>query len=199
MSDHYYSSKPSSITDQREIITELRGQSFRFLSDAGVFSKKGIDQGSRILIESLDIEDQSDVLDLGCGYGPIGISVAKIFSTSNVTMVDINQRAIELAKENAALNRVTERVTIFPSDGFQEVTGLYHHIITNPPIRIGKKQIYDFFEKARDYMNPNGKLWIVIRKQQGASSAVRKLEEVYDKVEVVTKDKGYWILVAQCR
>lgn len=199
MSDHYYSSKPSSITDQREIITELRGQSFRFISDAGVFSKKGIDQGSRILIESLDVENQSKVLDLGCGYGPIGISVAKLFPTSNVTMVDINQRAVELAKENAALNRVKEQVAIFSSDGFQEVTGSYHHIITNPPIRIGKKQIYDFFEQAREYLQPQGKLWIVIRKQQGASSAKKKLEEVYDEVEVVTKDKGYWILVAQRR
>lgn len=198
MSDHYYSSKPSSVTDYRKITTSLRGQTLTFLTDAGVFSKKGIDFGSRLLIESVDLSLTDRVLDLGCGYGPIGISLAKAHPKLIVTMVDINERAVELARKNAQKNGVQNQVEIYQSDGFSRVDGMFHHVITNPPIRIGKQKIYQFFEDAKSFLYPGGKLWIVIRKQQGAASAKVKLEELYEEVEVFAKEKGYWIVVAKC-
>lgn len=196
MNDHYFSSKPTSKSDSQKIIANLRGNSVHFLSDSGVFSKKGIDMGSRILIETVHLENVHTLLDLGCGYGPIGISLAKSSPNIEVTMVDINERAVELAKINAEKNGVIDRMRIVQSDGFSQVEGVFDSIVTNPPIRIGKQRIYEFFEQARNFLNPGGNFWVVIRKQQGAASAKKKLEELYDDVQVVRKEKGYWIIVA---
>ncbi|WP_422658465.1 class I SAM-dependent methyltransferase [Paenibacillus sp. EC2-1] len=193
---HYYSNQPVTGHDRRELETVLRGSKFKFISDAGVFSKSGVDYGSKVLIEALEIPSQSTVLDVGCGYGPIGLSVARLAMEGHVTMIDINSRAVELAKENAKLNGISN-VTILQSDLFEGVQGKkFDIVITNPPIRAGKETVHKIFEQAYEHLNDRGQLWIVIQKKQGSPSAKAKLESLFSHVEEVTKDKGYRIFKA---
>lgn len=197
MSQHYYSQQPEARHDRRTLSTVLRGKTLRFTSDAGVFSKGDIDHGSRVLIEAMDIPDGSAVLDVGCGYGPIGISAAFLAPGGHVTMIDINSRAVELARENAQHNGI-RNVTVMESDVLSAVKGQkYDVILTNPPIRAGKAVVHRIFEEAYEHLNEGGSLWIVIQKKQGAPSAAAKLESLFPVVEEVGKDKGYRIIKAQ--
>lgn len=194
MSDHYYSAKPTSERDEREIHAELLGHSLTFQTDAGVFSKKGIDFGSRLLIETAEMGNTTSVLDLGCGYGPIGIAIATAYPQVRVTLVDVNERAVQLAKWNAERNRVANRVELVVSDGFTGLAGRsFEQILFNPPIRTGKVTIYQLFAEAKEHLAPGGSLWIVIRKQQGATSARAELERIFTEVELVEQKKGYCI------
>lgn len=197
MSDHYYSPHPSSKSEERQFQAELLDHLFTFQTDAGVFSKKGVDFGSRFLIETVEIGHATKVLDLGCGYGPIGIAIAHAHPHTQVMMVDINERAVELATENAKRNQVFNQVKVVVSNGFAAISEKgFDHILLNPPIRVGKEIIYGFFADAKAYLKQGGSLWIVIRKQQGAQSARKELEQIYSSVEVVAQKKGYWIIQA---
>ncbi|GIP61213.1 class I SAM-dependent methyltransferase [Paenibacillus woosongensis] len=191
MADHYYTNQPSTAHDRKIWDAQLRGQKFRFISDAGVFAKGGVDYGSRVLIEAMDIPEAAQVLDVGCGYGPIGLTAARLAGRGHVTMIDVNQRAVELAKENAANNKIAN-VTIVESDLFAALgEQQFDVILTNPPIRAGKEVVHAIFEGAYDRLREGGALWIVIQKKQGAPSAKQKLESLFAQVEEVTKDKGY--------
>ncbi|MUG88718.1 methyltransferase [Paenibacillus timonensis] len=196
MSDHYYSNKPTAAHDRKTWDAKLRGQTFRFVSDAGVFAKGGVDFGSRTLIESMDIPEDAEVLDVGCGYGPIGLAAAKLANRGHVMMIDVNSRAVELAKENAAANGVNN-VTITESDLFSAVGNRqFDVVLTNPPIRAGKATVHAIFEGAFERLRSGGSLWVVIQKKQGAPSAKEKLETLFARVEEVTKEKGYRIFKA---
>lgn len=196
MSDHYYSSSPDVAHDRRILQTELRGHALSFASDAGVFSKQGIDYGSRALIGVMDFSVNAEIVDVGCGYGPVGLAAAKLAPAGHVTMIDINERAIELAKENAARNEINN-VTVVQSDLFQAVQGrCFDVVLTNPPIRAGKDIVHAIFELALNHLNEGGSLWVVMQKKQGAPSAKKKLESLFPLVEEVTKDKGYRIFKA---
>ncbi|WP_240421600.1 class I SAM-dependent methyltransferase [Paenibacillus periandrae] len=197
MSEHYYSQKPTAAHDLHQIQETLRGRSYTFMTDAGVFSKKGVDYGSRVLIESLQIPERSEVLDVGCGYGPMGIAAAGLAHHGKVTMVDINERAVELARMNAERNRVTN-VEIVQSDKLDAVMNrTFDVVITNPPIRAGKETVHQIFEQAHHVLRDGGSLWIVIQKKQGAPSAFAKLESLFARVQEIGKDKGYRIIKAQ--
>lgn len=197
MSQHYYSQQPEARHDRRTLSTVLRGKNLRFTSDAGVFSKGDIDYGSRVLIETMEVPDGAAVLDVGCGYGPIGISAAFLAPKGHVTMVDINSRAVELARENAQHNGI-RNVTVMESDMLSAVNGQkFDVILTNPPIRAGKAVVHQIFEQACEHLNEGGSLWIVIQKKQGAPSAVAKLESLFPVVEEVGKDRGYRIIRAK--
>ncbi|WP_410512499.1 class I SAM-dependent methyltransferase [Paenibacillus sp. BR2-3] len=197
MSQHYYSQQPEASHNRRTISTVLRGKSLRFTSDAGVFSKGDIDYGSRVLIEAMDIPEGSAVLDVGCGYGPIGITAAHLAPKGHVTMIDINNRAVELARENSLQNGI-RNVTVMQSDMLGALNGKkFDVILTNPPIRAGKAVVHGIFEQAYDHLNEGGTLWIVIQKKQGAPSAAVKLESLFGSVEEVGRDKGYRIIKAK--
>ncbi|MCR8846699.1 class I SAM-dependent methyltransferase [Paenibacillus sp. SC116] len=192
---HYYSKEQQVAHNRQEMKFELRGISLRLWSDAGVFSKGSVDYGSRVLIEHMEIAANSQVLDVGCGYGPIGLMAAKLNPNGHVTMVDVNERALTLAQENARLNGLSN-VTIQESDGLNELVGKgYDVILTNPPIRAGKDVVHRIFEQSYHQLNKGGNLWIVIQKKQGAPSAVERLKDLFgeDSVEEVAKDKGYRI------
>lgn len=196
MSQHYYSNQPESKHDRKIIEEQLNGTTYRFVSDAGVFSKNGVDFGSKVLIEAMELPVGAEVLDVGCGYGPIGLSAARVVSNGHVTMLDINARAIELAKENAQLNKITN-VSIMESDLFAAVQGRsFDVIVSNPPIRAGKDTVHSIFEQAYEHLRVGGALWIVIQKKQGAPSAWEKLERLFGEVQEVTKEKGYRIFKA---
>lgn len=197
--DHYYTSKPSSGREAIRFQADLRGQKLSFLSDAGVFSKHGIDFGSMLLIEMMDIPTGIKVLDVGCGYGPIGLTAALLNRTGQVTMVDVNDRALELARKNAALNEVGN-VRILQSDALEQVlTERFDRILTNPPIRAGKEVVHRIFQQSFECLAEDGELWVVIQKKQGAPSAFAKLQQLFGEewVEEVSKDKGYRIFRAK--
>ncbi|MGA9226293.1 MAG: class I SAM-dependent methyltransferase [Mesobacillus sp.] len=195
MTEHYYSRKPNTESNPVKWQSELKGNNFRFKTDSGVFSKSEVDFGSRLLIDTFELkEDAGIILDVGCGYGPIGLSLAKAFPDTVVHMVDVNERAILLAKENAAENKI-ENVEIYESDrllGVEEKG--FDAILTNPPIRAGKKVVHDIFEQSLLHLAEGGELWVVIQKKQGAPSAMEKMKELFGEVEVAAKSKGYFIL-----
>lgn len=197
--NHYF-------TDNRHLSENRKEISFRFwcftldfITDNGVFSKNGIDFGSRILLETLYKQKEKigdRLLDVGCGYGPIGVTLKKAFPEKAVTMVDVNPRAIQLAKENAQKNNVmVEVLESYLYEGIMNHT--YTDIITNPPIRAGKKVIYQIFEEAYSHLEDHGCLWVVIRKAQGALSAKDFITAIFGNCSVVAKEKGYFILKAK--
>ena len=198
MSDHYYSNKPQTESKPRQWKFTLLGHVFTFETDAGVFSKSEVDFGSRVLLDSFEMpEVAGDILDVGCGYGPIGLSIAKANPERFVHMMDINTRAVALAEKNAKLNGV-QNVRIFESDGLAAVGDVQAAaILTNPPIRAGKETIFRFYDESYEKLVEDGELWVVIQKKQGAPSTVSHLEEVFSEVEVVEKKKGYWIIRAK--
>ena len=168
------------------------GNKFVFYTDNGVFSKDGLDFGSRLLLETIPLEEVGGkVLDMGCGYGVFGIVLGKVLSCT-VDMVDVNLRALHLAKMNVSENHC-DHISVFESDVYQNVHSKYSCIITNPPIRAGKKVVYDIVMKARDYLEKDGHLFLVIRKEQGAKSLIIDLEKEYS-VEVLAKKKGFFVL-----
>ena len=187
----YYAENPDSAHDIHELKVTLLGQSFTFLTDSGVFSKKMVDYGSQVLLNTLDFEKGKTLLDLGCGYGPLGISLAKVQGVKP-TMVDVNNRAIDLAKQNAQKNGV--EADIFHSNIYEKVNGTFDYIISNPPIRAGKQVVLTIISESINYLKVGGNLTIVIQKKQGAPSAKAKMEEVFGNVEILKRDKGYYIL-----
>lgn len=187
----YFDVNPDAAHDIHDLAVVLLGQKMNFYTDAGVFSKKMIDYGSQVLLSSLDFQEGESVLDVGCGYGPIGLSLAKVQGVT-VTMVDVNERALDLAKKNANRNGVEAQ--IFSSDVYEAVVGVFDHVISNPPIRAGKKVVHQVITGSFEHLKPGGDLTIVIQKKQGAPSAKAKMEETFGNCEIVKKDKGYYIL-----
>ena len=115
-----------------------------------------------------------------------------IYPGLEIVMTDVNARAVETSRRNLALNRV--QAATVQGDGFENVEGKFNTVITNPPIRAGKQAIYGMFADARDRLNPGGELYIVIRKQQGAPSALKYLKEIFSEAEVVDRDAGFWVI-----
>lgn len=197
MTEHYFSKKPQSKSMPNTWDYKLRGRNYSFISDVGVFSKGEVDYGTRLLIEQFEEPAISgDVLDLGCGYGPIGIALADHYQNRKVVMVDINERAIELARQNA-LNNHTGNIEVIESNRFSRLANRsFAAIVTNPPIRAGKEVVHKMFEESSQALLEHGELWVVIQKKQGAPSAKNKLESLFGNVEVFSRSKGYFILKA---
>lgn len=198
---HYYDSKPIAQSKPKEISFRMKGIDYNFITDNGVFSKTQLDFGTNLLLETaikeLSAKDKKDlsVLDLGCGYGPVGIVLKRSFPPISVSMIDINERAVLLAKENASKNLV-KYLNIFISNGFENITDKYDVVLTNPPIRAGKKTVFEFYEGSYDHLNDQGVLYVVIQKKQGAPSSFDKLMELFGNCDVIEKEGGYWILKA---
>ena len=197
MANHYYTNQPEVAHNRKKWEFPLRGKNFSFITDSNVFSKGTVDFGSRVLIDAFDDTDlpEGSILDVGCGYGPMGLALAH--STGrHVEMVDVNERAVELAKENAALNGI-KHVDIHVSNIYDDVEKTdFAAVISNPPIRAGKTVVHEIIEKAYDHLVKEGSLTIVIQKKQGAPSAQKKMEEIFGNSEIVTKEKGYFIIVS---
>ncbi len=195
-SQHFLLVNPS---QQKHWTYRLKGNTLSFTSDNGVFSKNTVDFGSELLVESYDIPEQfqkASLLDIGCGYGTMGLAYGKAYPELSIEMIDVNERALVLAQENAKKNGI-HNVDIHESNLYDSVKkSQYEIIISNPPIRAGKIVVHTILEKAYDYLAENGQLVIVIQKKQGAPSAQKKMEEVFGNCERIQWDKGYWILVS---
>lgn len=196
MTNHYYSEKPDTAHDFEQWAFDLKGKVFRFVTDSGVFSRETVDYGSRVLIDIFDWEElpnEGKILDVGCGYGPIGLAIA-FASQRMVEMIDINSRAVALAQGNAKRNQI-ENVEIHQSNIYEDAQKEgYAAIVSNPPIRAGKKVVHEILTGAYSRLKTGGTLTIVIQKKQGAPSAQKKMLETFGNAEVVTKDKGYYII-----
>lgn len=196
--DHYYSAKPTSESNRETWNTKINGKDFTYTTDAGVFSKNAIDQGSEVLMVTgaEQTYPEGNILDLGCGYGPVGVYLGQAFPDRTIEMVDINERALELSKVNTEQNGV-KNVEIYQSNIYENVENKrFAAILSNPPIRAGKKVVHEILEKAYDHLVEGGQLLIVIQKKQGAPSAKKKMEDVFGNVERINLDKGYWILAS---
>ena len=192
---HYYTDNRSLPHDRKEFSFRFSGLTFLFQTDSGVFSKEHVDTGTAILLKALSEEPISGrVLDMGCGYGVIGIVMKKLYEETEVVMADVNPRAVECSVSNAQRNGADCKILV--SDGFKQLEGSYNIIITNPPIRAGKAVIYAWFEDSVQALRPEGRLYLVMRKQHGALSAVKKLKELFREVEMIDRDKGFFVIRA---
>lgn len=177
------------------IKTNLRGFDLSFKTKPGVFSKNQVDNGTRLLAESLEIQPTDNVLDLGCGYGPIGIVAAKLAPRGKSVLVDTNIRAVRLAEENITLNHV-ENAKALLSDGFEVVTGEKFHIIAcNPPASSGLELFEEFLRGAKKYLIADGKIYFVT--QERLKPVVERLfKKVFGNYELVNRSRGYIISLA---
>jgi 16S RNA G1207 methylase RsmC len=192
---HYFENAGQVRSEEKKTKAIINDQVFFFWTDHNVFSKNGLDYGTRTLLESIDMNTiTGKVLDFGCGYGPIGIYLAKQKIT--VDMIDINERALNLARKNANENGVNPN--IFESDLYENITGKYNHIITNPPIRVGKKVLYKILFEANNYLIDGGHLTLVVHKDQGAKSLAKDLAKSY-QVKILQKNKGFYVFDCEKR
>ena len=198
MSEHYYTKEPSSAHEERTIRETILGRSMTFVTDAGVFSKDGIDKGTRALVESIP-PLSGQALDLGCGWGAAGIPLA-LQNPECAFLLHRYQRAGgESCASERARERRGQRARGDRRFAFAAVDGAFSAIFTNPPIRAGKQTIYAMFAEARARLNPGGCLYVVIRKQQGAPSALNFLRETFQSAEVIAREGGYWVIRAEKR
>ncbi|MBU0615008.1 MAG: class I SAM-dependent methyltransferase [Nanoarchaeota archaeon] len=195
MKEHYYTEKPTSELRISTIKARLRGREFTFKTGSGVFSIKHIDNGTQLLIDNAIVTDGQRILDLGCGYGPVGIALKKIFPKCEVVLTDINERAIKLARQNAKLNGV--QVDLVQGDKYSSVTGKFDVILVNPPQNAGKDVCFEMIVLAKDYLNDGGSLQLVARHQKGGKSLSSKMEEVFGNVDIVKRGGGFRVYISQ--
>jgi len=194
---HYFINDEKLNHDYKNYTIKIKDTTLRFITDAGVFSKHSLDFGTRVLLENIELsKNQQTIIDMGCGYGPIGIYVAKTYPDKKVYLYDVNDRAILLTKQNSEINQL-KNVHIEQSFLFDQVNIQPDVILTNPPIRAGKQTIFKLYEQAHETLKNGGILYVVIQKKQGAPSTEAKLATLFSRVEVKVKFKGYWLLLAQ--
>lgn len=194
----YFATDPTSKHDEHLVDYHVADLDLKFTTDAGVFSKMRVDYGSGVLIKTMkDVNfPEGDILDVGTGYGPIGLFAAKFWPNSTVEMVDINERGLNLARRNAVVNQI-KNVDIHTSDIYADIHGQsFGLILTNPPIRAGKKVVSAIIAQAKNYLVQDGALLVVIQKKQGEPSARKLMKETYGNCEILKRDKGYYILKA---
>lgn len=193
--EHYFTNNSHLKSEIRTISYENKGVVFTFFSDLGVFSKDKIDYGSRVLVETIIQQEKkyNNILDVGCGYGFIGIVLGKL-NEASVVFTDVNKRALHLCERNIKENKIKGEIVL--SNAYENITETYDLIVTNPPIRAGKEVVLNIIRDAKKHLKEDGELWFVIRKDQGVKSIIKCVEDIY-KTEVVKKDKGFYIVRAK--
>lgn len=190
---HYFINDPNLKSNKKIIKYTFLGKDVSFYTDNGVFSKDRVDFGTNVLLNTLeDLSCFDSVLDVGCGVGVIGISIASKYNDIKVDMVDVNEKAIMLTEENIKLNKI-ENCKTYLSDAYSNVNSKYDLVISNPPIRAGKEVVHRIASGAKNVLNDGGSFYAVVQKKQGADSFKKRLEEVYGNVEIVNKESGYII------
>lgn len=194
---HYYINDESLDKETKELKVRIKGNDYKFLTMPGVFSKDSLDYGTKILLNNLFKEKNiTKIADVGCGYGPIGLSLAKENPKATVYMYDVNERAVELSKRNSELNKINN-VVVELRDGLDDVSVNFELIVTNPPIRAGKKTVFKIYEQAYQNLVIGGTLFCVIQRKQGAPSSYKKIEELFGNATKVAQISGYWVISAK--
>lgn len=194
--EHYFIEKEHKKEDYFVFEEKMFDRQFVFKSCDDVFSKDRVDYGTKVLIETIakQIDLQGEVLDIGCGYGPIAIILGSIFQNATLTLTDINNTAVQLSEQNVRKNNITNIKQIIKSDGYQNIENKYHYIITNPPIKAGKQNLLSILDGAYEHLLDKGKLIFVIKKKHGEESVKKHLESIFSTVEILKRDSGYYIL-----
>ena len=194
-----YFEENNNLKEEKKIITiKFKDKNYKVYTDSGVFSKDKLDYGTKLLLENITKKNlEGKVLDLGCGYGIIGIIISSTYPNILVDMCDITDRAINLSRENTTNLNLTN-INIFKSDIYENVKNKYNYIITNPPIRAGKEILRKFLHGAKDYLEEDGELWFVMRKDHGVKSMIKELENNY-KIEIKEKSKGFYIVICRLK
>lgn len=191
--NQYFNNNENLVSEIKENYVTIKDTNMYIYTDNGVFNKKGLDFGTRVLLENLDMGNKNSFLDVGCGCGPIGMYILMNKMDAKVDMVDVNNRAINLTKIGLKKNKI--KGNVFNSDAYSNVSDKYDMIITNPPIHAGKSKVYEIIRGAKEHLTDNGELWIVIRKDQGSKSLMKDHEDIYN-FEIMAKIKGFWIVKA---
>lgn len=189
--NQYFENNENLKSEINKIDAKVKEISFSFYTDNGVFNKRGLDYGTRLLLENIDLNNKNSFLDVGCGCGPIGIYISKL-TNKKVDMIDVNNRAIHLTEKSIKENGLNN-IRVFLSDAYNNVENKYDCIITNPPIHAGKNKVYEIFKDGINHLNSNGEIWTVIRKDQGAKSLIKDMSYLYNH-EIICKDKGFYII-----
>ena len=190
MAEHYYTKKPTSKLVTEQITVRINETEIKLTTASGIFSREKIDLGTKILIDNIEIKKNAKVLDLGCGYGVIGISIAKIIPDTKVVLTDVNERATQLAKENAKQNNVT--VDVRTGDSYETVAGeTFDYILLNPPQTAGRKLCFQLIEQAPAHLSSEGIFYLVARHQKGGAMLEAKMKEIFGNAETVARESGY--------
>ncbi len=195
--EQYFTQNPTTKDEIFKFNWNALGKEFVFNTSNSVFSKTAVDFGTMVMLETFVPNEEGfigSILDLGCGYGPVGVILAKTMGDVKITMVDINERAVKLSALNGEENKASDKLKIFQSNIFESVEENFDRILTNPPIRAGKETVYTFFDGAYEHLNDGGKLYVVIQKKQGAKSSIDKLTSLFGNCETLYKKSGYFIL-----
>lgn len=195
MTEHYFSKKQTSPFIAKKIKIFARGLSTQLYTAGGVFSPKYLDAGTKILLDNAIMENDWEVLDLGCGYGPVGIVLMKIYKRLKVTFADVNERALKLCRMNLHLHRITGRV--IESDAYDLVDGQFDTILLNPPQTAGKDVCLKMIEGAPQHLKQGGILQMVARHTKGGKSLSEHMEKVFGNVKDIAKKSGYRVYVSK--
>lgn len=194
---HYFENDDKLKEKPRVLQVTIAGREHTFHTDSGIFSPRRLDEGTRVLIETIiHLPLEGRMLDLGCGYGPLGIALLSAHPDLTAVLSDINERAVALAKRNIQVAKLASRASAQVSAGCAGIEGTFDLIVTNPPIRTGKETIYGLFREAKERLRPGGRLYIVIRKDQGAASAAAYLDTIFRNVTRISRNKGYHVYEA---
>lgn len=190
MSEHYYTPKPTSHLKKKTVTTNINGVSLTFVTATGVFSRQTIDLGTKILLKHALVKETSSVLDLGCGYGIVGIFIAKTVPAAKIVMTDVNERATKLAQENAELNNVV--VDIRTGNGYETVQQeRFDYILLNPPQTAGRALCFQLIEQAQHHLNKEGIFYLVARHSKGGAVLEQKMNEIFGNAETVARESGF--------
>ncbi|MDA8346046.1 MAG: methyltransferase [Thermaerobacter sp.] len=193
--EHYFTSVPNARSEEQEVLLDVLGEEIRCTTDRAVFSGRGLDEGTRILLETVEVPRGARILDLGAGWGAIAVTLG-VYYGCEVVCVERNERAAALCARNLQQNRVEG--TVLVGDGLDPVAGQqFDLVLLNPPIRAGKAVYYPWLAAARGHLLPNGALWVVVRTNQGAKSLRRELEAHYSDVREVAIERGYRVYCAR--
>lgn len=196
LGDHYFSRRPEARSRPRQIHARLRGRDWTFLTDRGVFARGGVDPGTRLLIEAMRIAPADDVLDIGCGYGAVGLVAAALAPAGRTVLVDVNERAVGLAAENARRNGLTN-IEVLQGDGCGPVAGRRFDVAaTNPPIRAGRATLRRLVREIWEHLKAGGRFYMVIRTAQGAKTFAREVAAVFETVVERERESGYRVYEA---
>ena len=192
---HYYDKEVNLKSERKSFNFLFNNKKFEFMTDNGVFSKGYIDFGTQQMLNNFTESNlEGPILDMCCGYGVVGI-ILKKFTSSDIYMTDVNERAVELSKNNAKINKVD--VSIYSGNLFDSLPNIkFKNILVNPPIRAGKEIVFKIYEGSYDRLLVGGELYVVIQKKQGAPSTIKKLEELFSEVTIIAREKGYYIINA---
>jgi 16S rRNA (guanine1207-N2)-methyltransferase len=196
MTEHYFTKKPNSRLEEQRIEFTVNGKKIQLISSSGLFSKDKVDKGSMLLIDSSDIKDGDSILDLGCGYGAVGIGIYNRYRLNKIVFSDINERAVNITNKNCKLHRL-DNYKVIQSDSFENIKEDFDVILLNPPQTAGKELCFRMIEESRDHLNKGGSLQIVARHNKGGKTLSEKMESVFGNVSATAKSGGYRVYITR--